>query len=361
MTRLWLHGASVGDMRALYPFVSAWDAQYPESQCTITAWTRGGRALGRSLFVQHHFTAPPVPFRATTVPFLKRYQPDLAVFEYLELYPGWISACHALGIPTLVIDGRVTERSLRIRWLLKNAARRLDGFCAQTDGDAQAAELLGVRAGCIQVCGNGKYDGLEHAAPEPKDSLKAVLGRPDVVIGSLHIDEEDDALRALSRTRLSAVIAPRYIERSKTIEAKCQRLGLTVSRRSRGQPTGQVCILDTYGELGAAYGVAKVSIVGGTFGRRNGQNLVEPAMHNNRIIHGPRTGNIQLECSALASSGALQVNSWSDAFAAVDIPFDNIQTRKALQRLTGATALNLEVARRLIEGRSVQNHGMIQQ
>ena len=169
------------------------------------------------------------------------------------------------------------------------------------------------------------------------------------MIGSLHPDEEDAAITSLSRTELSAVIAPRYIRRAPALERACRRLGLSVSRRSRDRAPRRIRILDTYGELGAAYGLAPISIIGGTFGRRNGQNLVEAAAHNNRIIHGPRTANIELERAALSDCGAVEVSTWAEAFQCAERDLGPVRTRAALGKLRGATQLHMAVAQKILD------------
>ncbi|MEZ4467269.1 MAG: glycosyltransferase N-terminal domain-containing protein [bacterium] len=129
---VWLHGASVGDARALAPLVGALRAARPELRLLYTAWTPEGRAMARQLFAE--VPVHRVPWSVALRPSLARVRPRLVVWEYLELWPAWVAACRRVGAATLVVDGRVSRRSLRIRPLLARAAGQLDAFCARSPG-----------------------------------------------------------------------------------------------------------------------------------------------------------------------------------------------------------------------------------
>ncbi|MEZ4474554.1 MAG: glycosyltransferase N-terminal domain-containing protein [bacterium] len=203
---VWLHGASVGDARALAPLVGALRAARPELRLLYTAWTPEGRAMARQLFAE--VPVHRVPWSVALRPSLARVRPRLVVWEYLELWPAWVAACRRAGAATLVVDGRVSRRSLRIRPLLARAAGRLDAFCARSPGDAARAARLGVRPEVLRIHGNGKHDGVAVAPPTPSADLAAAVGPVDVVVGSLHPDEEAAALAALAASGLRALIAP---------------------------------------------------------------------------------------------------------------------------------------------------------
>ncbi|MEZ4433025.1 MAG: glycosyltransferase N-terminal domain-containing protein [bacterium] len=339
---VWFHGASVGDMRALAPLVAAVAAARPTMPAHVSATTRDGRRLARRLFPAATHSRPPLgpwPGRA-----LDRIGPRLIVLEYLELWPAWIAAAARRRIPVAVVDGRVTHRSLRIRPLLARAAGRLALFCARTEADAAAARALGVAPDRIRVTGNGKYDGVPLAPPAPDEALCAAIGAREVVVGSLHPDEERPALEALADSGLRAVVAPRYPRRADAILRFARRRGITAARRTASSPAAQWVVLDTIGELAAAYAIAPVAIVGGTFGRRDGQNLVEPAAHGRPVIHGPRIANVAVEAAALAGRGGWPAPDWpaACALARARLADPGPDPRPALVGLTGATARNLD-------------------
>ncbi len=356
---VWLHGASVGDARALAPLVRALADARPDLRLLISAQTSTGRAMARRLFpalpvVRPPLDLPPLPDRA-----LAQVRPRLVVLEYLELWPAWAAACRRRGVPVLVVDGRVTARSLRVRPLLRRAAAGLAAFCARTEADAAAARALGVPAERVVVHGNGKHDGVALAPPQPSPELQAAVGAVDVVIGSLHPDEEAAALPALAASGLRALIAPRYPRRAAAIVRAGDRLGVSVALRSAGgSRDARWVVLDTVGELAGAYALGAVAVVGGTFGRREGQTLAEPAAHGRPVVHGPRVANVADEVAALTGHGVAEAPDWTVAFARARVWRDAAERpdpRPALARLSGATARNLRTLLAVLEGRGVQD------
>ena len=77
-------------------------------------------------------------------------------------------------------------------------------------------------------------------------------------------------------------------------------------------------ILNTIGELHTAYGLAPISIVGGTFGRRGGQNLLEPITMGTPVVYGPRHHRVEDEAIALKDAGGIGVATIKDAFDLVE-------------------------------------------
>ena len=356
---VWLHGASVGDMRALAPLISGLYRARPDLTPHITAQTAGGRAVATKLYPHARIGRPPLDLPPLPRRALARVRPHILILEYLELWPSWISACHRLDVPVVVVDGRITNASLRIAPLLARAASRITWFCAQTPQDADAACRLGVPAERVRVHGNGKYDGVPLAPPHPDSALRGAIGLVDVVIGSLHADEERAALTALAACPLRALIAPRYPKRAQSILRRARRLGVHAQRRSAGASQARWVVLDSLGELAAAYELGRVAIVGGTFGARNGQNLIEPAAHGLPVIHGPRTANIALEAQALAGKGAIGVEDFREAVEAATLINSHIleggrwrTPTSALATLQGATQRNLDLLLPLLHKRS---------
>lgn len=355
---IWFHGASVGDMRALAPLVRLFAAEHPAIPAHITAMTADGRRMARRLYPTAAIGRPPLDLPPLPGRALDRIRPRLVVLEYLELWPAWVAAAARRSIPVAVVDGRISHRSLRVRPLLRRAAGRLALFCARTPADAEAARALGVAPDRVLITGNGKYDGVPRDPPAPSAALRAAIapaGPFELVLGSLAPAEEAPALAALAASGLRAIVAPRYPRRAAAILRIARSHGVGAHRRSAGPPpAGQPprwIVLDTIGELAAAYALAPVAIVGGTFCRREGQTLLEPAAHGRPVIHGPRVANIRAEVDALAGRGAHPVADWPAAFARVATlaAEPGPDPRPAIGRLTGASRRNLDALRTILD------------
>ena len=354
MKRIWFHGASAGDIRALHPLLERIRQSADLEVAALTTWTRSGASVAERLFPDLERSRPPIPVAPLTNTFLDRVAPDLLVLEYLEWYPSWLSACKQRGIPVVFVDGRVSHRSLRIKTWLRRTAHCIESFGARSSQDAENAVLLGVPESRVFVTGNGKFDGFSGGPPAPSADLVEAVGQRDVVIGSVHPDEERDLIEALSEVSLRVLIAPRYLRRVPTLERRLREAGLSVGRRTQGRQNTDVVLLDSMGELAEAYGLAPVAIIGGTFGRRGGQNLFEAALHNRLILHGPSTANIQAEVECLRDRGAYLLDSWRSALKAATDPLSlpAPDTLRAVHSLRGATQRNLELVLEALRSRT---------
>ena len=346
MTDVWLHGASAGDVRALKPLIDALGIARPALTMRLTCLTATGLQMAERLGLPCDRIRPPIgPGIARA---MQAHHPRLMIWEYLELWPAWVRAAQRIGARTLIVDGHVTARSQRIRPLLGRAASAIDQICVRSASDADQARALGFLPDRIDICGNGKHDGMQ-TPPQPTPALRDAVGPVDIVLGSLHPDEEAAALNALAQTGLRVLIAPRYPRRVPHLLRRARKLNVT-ARRSRDTGVARWIILDTMGELAAAYALGRVAIVGGSFGARGGQTLVEPAAHGRPIVHGPQVSNIEEEVAALAGKGAWAVDNWRAAVACAHARLDDAgpDPRTALTRLRGATHRHLAHVLRLL-------------
>jgi len=349
---LWLHGASLGDVRALGPTIDALEGL---GSIWVTAHRPTARAWARAHFTVDAVRRPPLPLRPLADLWVARARPRILVLEYLELWPAWVAACARRGVPVVVIDGRIGPRTLRAARWLRASARRLAAFAAQTDEDAEAARTLGVRRDRVFVHGSGKHDRASRPLEVPSPELAQRVGAVDVVLGSLAEDEEADLLAALAQSGCRALIAPRHLDRVAALLRRARALGVEAALRSRTPEPGERArwiVLDTHGELAAAWSLGRVAVVGGTFGAREGQSLLEPALHGRPIVHGPRTANVRLEAVSLAGAGVTRCASAAEAFDVVRAVLASgagpVDYGPRLAALLGAAARNGALIRRVL-------------
>ena len=349
---IWLHAASLGDVRALGPTIDALEGLGP---LWVTAHRPTARSWARANLRVEAVRPPPLPLWPFADLWVARARPRALVLEYLELWPAWVSACARRGVPVVVIDGRVGPRTLRAARWLRPTAERLTAFAAQSEEDAAAARALGVVAERVTVHGNAKHDRANLQAEQPSTELTLRIGRVDVVVGSLARDEEAEVLTALAGAGLSALIAPRHLDRVAAIMRRAEGLGVSAELRTsplRAGGRARWMVLDTHGELAAAWALGRVAVVGGTFGAREGQSLLEPALHGRPIVHGPRIANVRVEAAALAGPGLTKGARATEAFEAVRRalaePADRFDYGPRLTSLQGAASRNGALIRRVL-------------
>jgi len=299
---VWVHGASVGEMLAAVPLVERIRAQ--DFAVLVTSGTVTSAALAAHRLppgALHQFI--PLDAPRFVGRFLDHWRPDLALFVESDLWPNLILACAKRGIPMLVVNGRLSERSFT-RWRLLPATigtllERFDLCLAQSEADAlRYAQLGAPRTSSI---GNLKLD--VPAPPADQSSLRklqsAIGARAVIAAASTHAGEEAAIIAAHRRLRaacpsLLTVIAPRHPARGPAIGEIATGIGLSVALRSRGElPKADVdiYIADTLGELGLIYRLAPIVFMGGSLASRGGQNPIEAIRLGAAVVHGPHVWN----------------------------------------------------------------------
>ncbi len=311
---IWLHAASVGETTSILPVLPVL-AEDASTILLTTGTVTSAKLLAQRLDpalagrVLHRFAPLDVPRWAAR--FLDHWQPDAAGFVESELWPNLLAACRARCIPTMLINARLSERSL-LRWQrVPGLARQvLGGFAQVQPRSATDAERLRA-LGCCRV---GEAGDLKLAAsPLPADETelrrlrKMLAGRPVWLAASTHPGEETQVLAAHrmlapDHTGLLTIIAPRHPDRGTAIPAAGHR------SRGDGPPAEGVWVVDTLGELGLWYRLAGVTFIGRSLlPPGGGQNPLEPARLGCAIAVGPHTGNFTDHVAMLRAAGGLTV------------------------------------------------------
>jgi 3-deoxy-D-manno-octulosonic-acid transferase len=324
-TLLWLHAASVGETVSVLPVLALLPADVTVllTTGTVTSAALLGQrlpAMGLESRVIHRFAPLDVP--AWAARFLDHWRPDAAAFVESELWPNQLAAARSRGIPLMLLNGRLSERSAaswaRVPAFAKAVLGSFAHIHARSEADAVRFRALGALA--VETPGDLKLA----APPLPVDSntlesLRELLaGRPVWLAASTHPGEE--ALIAAAHRSLQpahpgllTLIAPRHPERGPEIAA-----ALAAPMRSAGAPPPDegIWIVDTLGELGLWYRLAPIAFVGRSLlPPGGGQNPLEPARLGCAVAVGPYTGNFTDHVSLLRDPGGLEELSGPDDLA----------------------------------------------
>lgn len=400
--RLLIHAVSVGEVNALRTIVPALAQQY---QLVISSTTDTGLARARALF-EPDATPPtlgaggvgevggvggvgvigivryPLDFSAAVARFLEAVRPDGVLLVELEVWPNFVAACARRGIPVGVINGRLSARSFagyrRIRPFIGRSFARLAMVSAQDEAVAERFIALGTPPRRVHVGGSVKWDTARAFDPAKvradAAALAADLGldpsRPVVVAGSTSAGEERLLHEAVGRAA-QLLCAPRKPERFDRAAAdlpgcvrRSQRPAGSGHAGAEPSPTGRY-LLDSLGELRAAYALADVAVVGRSFGLgrgraaragRGGSDPIEPAALGKPVICGPYTANFEPIVAALRDGGALRTAEPGTLRAVLGALLVDAGRRAAMgeaaqeviRRQAGATARILESVRALI-------------
>ena len=258
---------------------------------------------------------------------LRRIRPTLLILVELELWPNLVRYSHKQGVQVALINGRLSESSARgyrrIRPLVSSMLRRLDLIAVQNDVYADRFRALGASEEVLHVTGSMKFDGaIIDRKNEKTMELAALAGftQDDTVLlaGSTQQEEESIALATFDQLfqrypQLRLVIVPRHPERFDEVAAMLDHSPHDWQRRSeltgeRQDPEAcRILLVDVVGELGAWWGSAQIALVGGSFGSRGGQNMIEPAAYGAAVSFGPRTWNFRDVVQLMLASDAARV------------------------------------------------------
>lgn len=332
---IWLHAVSLGETRAAEPLVAALRERLPALQWVLTSGTATGWEAAQSLKRPGDRQGwVPLDTPGATRRFFEATQPDLGVLMETETWPNLLAAAQAAGVPVVLANARLSERSLRKgqRWpaLTQPMMQRLALVLAQSDADARRLQAAGVRSEALTVCGHLKYDLTPSADLLDQGRRWRLLwsagGRRIVMAASWREGEDEPLLDAWTRAvrdRASAqrpllLLVPRHPQRFEDVAQAVRRKGLILIRRSDGLVQGgatgisappldsdaDVILGDSLGEMAAYYACADVALLGGSFAPLGGQNLIEAAACGCPIVLGPHTFNFSDAAHWATEAGA---------------------------------------------------------
>jgi 3-deoxy-D-manno-octulosonic-acid transferase len=360
---VWLHCVSVGETQAARPLVSALRARFPRHAFVVSTTTLTGQRVAREVFrgAADRVFYFPFDWAWSVRRTLRVIDPSVVLLLETELWPRFLSECAARGVPVALVNGRISERSFgRYRKLGRLAAavvRNLSLAVMQTEADAGRARALGLPPERVKVSGSIKFD-LDPAATvaataELRERFRLDGARPLVVAASTHAPEESvvtEAFRQLLDGGLGArprlLLAPRHPERFAEAASLVASTGLSWARRTDARrPSDSDCdviLLDTIGELRAAYPLAEVVFVGGSIARTGGHNVLEPAAAARCVVTGAHTFNFADIVRQFRDRDALvQLPDLPDASAASELArvLKDLLTDDERRRALGSRAL----------------------
>ncbi len=318
---IWVHAVSVGETRAAEPLIRALLARWPEHSLLITHMTPTGRATSKALFrdeVRVLRAYLPYDLGWIVRRFLRHFRPHFGVIMETELWPNLLAACRARGVPVMLANARLSERSARSYARLPGLSAltlgALDAVGAQTEADGARLAALGAQH--VTVTGNIKFDVAPSArALELGERFRAALGvRPLLLAASTREGEEAlllDAFARLAPPSALLLLVPRHPQRFDEVAELVAACGLALQRRSAlanenatVAPQTRVWLGDSMGEMFAYYCAADLALIGGSWLPFGGQNLIEACAVGTPVLLGPHTFNFAAVAEQAVAAGA---------------------------------------------------------
>jgi len=330
---VWLHAASVGEVFCSVPLVKRLKREFPNCNVILTTVTRTGKEAAKKYVPE----ADSVLFLPVDHPFsvgqaIKRIDPRLLLIAETELWPNLLRSCGKRGIPMILFNGRISEKSFQryrlFRAFFRGCLKYISLFLMQTVEDRDRIVEIGAAPEKTRVAGNLKFD---QTLPAPSSGgvtdITKVLGLRGeetlLIAGSTHSGEEEiliDVFKDLKKVdlHLVLVLAPRHLERLKEVEDILGKESVSWARRTsfptaqdRGSP--DVILLDTMGELTSLYRSGAIIFVGGSLVPVGGHNPLEPLFFKKCVLFGPHMFHFsEISRNLIEAGGAIQVRGRED-------------------------------------------------
>jgi 3-deoxy-D-manno-octulosonic-acid transferase len=349
---VWVHAVSVGETVAALTFIRRLQERNPGRAVVLSTTTTTGYDLA-SRKVPRGVTCIycPLDFWPCVRRALELVRPALLVIFEVEIWPNLILQTAGRGIPVVLVNGRMSDRSGRgyARWsgFFGRLFKAFRVICVQTPEDAVRLRPLAGDAVTVAVCNTMKFDQVPDANGKDKSvALNEAFGQAErlvVCAGSTHPGEEAMACDAVLALRpefpsLRLVLVPRHHERAAEVEKVLQerrlsyRLLLPVAGREPAAAPVDVLLVNTTGELMNFYAACDVAYVGKSLaGNEGGHNIIEPAIFAKPILHGANMQNFRAVAAIFQDAqAAVQVQDASGFTPALRQLLANSQERQAL-------------------------------
>ncbi|MEW6520610.1 MAG: glycosyltransferase N-terminal domain-containing protein [Thermodesulfobacteriota bacterium] len=341
--RLWLHAASVGEVRAAQALLPELRNFFPDAAWFLSTVTRHGQQiakqqLGGSLSCIY----APLDVNRIVKRSLSKLQPTCYICLETELWPNFLTTAHRSGVKLLLLNGRLSERSLarykKIPALIRPLIKSFAAIAVISENDRKRFLALGADPANLIVSGNVKYDLPAPTSPEQADTYRKRLGisrdQQVFIFGSTHSGEETLFIDALCRLRdiindAIFIIAPRHLNRLGEIEkllAAHQLAHEKLSQISAGRRRHHTILVDTMGELAALYSIGTFIFCGGSLVPRGGHNIMEAAIWGKPVYYGPHMKDF---------ADAAEILEAHDAGLPIRQPDDFIRSVLALRQSPG--------------------------
>ena len=324
---VWIHAVSVGEVNAARPIVDFLLKEYNHLQIIFTTVTPTGAITVDHKFGKNasHFYLPyDIPYCVKR--FIKTINPCMLITMETEIWPNLYQTCHGFGVPILLVNARLSQKSMRgyklFPDLIASTIKLVDKIAAQTKLDADRFTLLGAENKDVLVVGNLKFDiDIPQSIKEEAEPLRHdfSVNRSIWMAASTNEGEEEIILDAHKKvlsvySNAILILAPRHPERADKVFTMCKKMGFFTTRRTDHESFTEkhdVFLLDTLGELQLYYAASEIAFIGGSLVDTGGQNMLEPAALNLPLITGPYTYNfLEVRKLLIENKALIQVSNY---------------------------------------------------
>jgi len=388
---IWVHAASVGEVFCTLPLLKRIRKEFPQFKIVLTTVTSTGNETAKARVPE----ADRVLFLPVDHPFavrraIEKIQPGILLIAETELWPNLLWICGKKGVPVVLFNGRISQRSfrryVRFKFFFKECLKNISLFLMQTEEDRKRIVEIGGESQRTRTTGNLKFDQTfpsftQDTATQIAKSLGLHGPEKILIAGSTHSGEEEILISLCKELKtviphLVLILAPRHLDRLEEVEKILKQESISWSRKTAlspgaGKPSEQeppgVILLDTMGELMGIYGLGTLVFVGGSLVPVGGHNPLEPLFFKKCVLFGPHTFNfLEISNRLIEAGGAIRVSGKEDLASQLkrllldEVAREEVGKRgyEFLQRHQGATERMFEEIRPFLDKMQNADCGM---
>ncbi len=366
---IWVHAASVGEVRCSIPLLRKIKKEFAHFKIILTTMTSTGNETAKTYLTEaDQVLFIPIDHPLVIRRAIEKIQPSLLLIAETELWPNLLRFCGKKGIPVILFNGRISQKSFRrylfFKFFFKQCLKYISCFLMQTEEDRTRIVEMGGESRKAKAVGNLKFDQTlpsftSEAMVEMSQSL-GLRGNENILIaGSTHSGEEEILINLYKELKeidphLVLILAPRHLERLEEVEKTLKKESLSWQRKTSflmkgggsDQEQSRIILLDTMGELIGLYSLGTLVFVGGSLVPVGGHNPLEPLLFRKCVLFGPYMFNfLEISSRLIGAGGAIQVSGKEDLFTQTKRLFFDREKRKEigekgyqfLQKHQGAT------------------------
>lgn len=299
---IWMHCASLGEFEQGRPVLEALRSRYPGIKILLTFFSPSGYEVRKNYEGADYVFYLPMDSRANARRFLDIVQPSLVIWIKYEYWYHYLTTLKKRKIPTLLVSGIFRPDQPFFKWYGRLHRHILESFThlfVQTPDSRDLLAGIGFTAH-VTVNGDTRFDRVAQIAQQftPIPVIEAFCGNhPTIVAGSTWPEDEEELDHyANTHPGMRFIIAPHEVTEAHLLEIEKlfkhtvrysvlqKRVPGTVSR---DQHVTNTLIIDNIGMLSRLYKYATITYVGGGFGDDGVHNVLEAAVYNKPVVHGP--------------------------------------------------------------------------
>ena len=303
---IWFHAASIGEFLSIVPLIHELEKINNINRILVTTTTLSSSKIFKNYkFKKTNHQFFPIDSFLFSKKFLDYWKPKIAIFVDSEIWPNMFKELNKKSIPLLLMNARITKNSFNKWKIFEKFAIKIFSHISKAypQNEETYNFLRKFKVRNIKDIGNLKFikNNKNKNLSLDKSLSKNIKKRIIFVASSTHKTEEKmigNAHLFLKKKigNILTIIIPRHIQRVGEITTELKNLNLKIhvhNSRNQIKDDVDVYLVNTYGETKKFLKYANIVFMGGSMINHGGQNPIEPAHFNLRIIHGPYVSNFR--------------------------------------------------------------------